>query len=195
MRTILPLETYYSNASKVNIAVHVRTGKGQEKGFSPASFLNVTMWLTKALRDRGKESSIHIFTEINGTSSARSTSYNVTFDEWTAFDEPHNLHFHIDVNRYVMFHHFVTADVVINSNSEFSEVATWANNDLKLYLNSMIACNNVGSLWNPCQGDNVANITATPAQLPHDYRCGGIGLNMTDVEAILDRSFGSLQST
>ena len=85
-----------------------------------------------------------------------------------------------------MFHHLVTADIVINDVSGFSKTATWVNRGLKLHLNSLSARNNVSSLWNPCQGDD---INATAIEKHHDYHCGGIGVNMAEVEGILDKSF------
>ena len=157
------------------------------KKVSVPLFLNITTWLVKALQNRGKDSMVHIFTEINTTSSVHSAAYNVSFDAWREFSKSNNLKVHIDVNRYEMFHHFVTADIIINDVSGFSKIATWANLGLKLHLNSLSACNNISSLWNPCQGDDI-KATATTNKY-HDYHCGGIGVNMTEVEAILDKSF------
>ena len=177
MRSLYPLQTSYDN-SKVNIAVHIRTGYGERKGFDPSSFLNITLWLTKALRERGKNSMVHLFTEVT----------NKSFEAWSTFDDPANLRINSDMNRYEMFHHFVSADIIINSNSEFSHIATWPNNMLKLYLSGIEPCDIVSSLWNPCQGDNVSHVHYVGRH--HPYTCQGIGVNMPEVEAILDHSFG-----
>lgn len=156
----------------------IRTGQGERKGFDPASFLKISVWLTKALDDRGRGSIVHLLTEINGTS----------FDAWKAFNKTQNLRIYMDMNRYDMFHYFVNADIIINSNSGFSHTASWANKGLKLYLSSFANCNAISSLWNPCQGDNVKKVEAVAKN--HNFSCQGIGVKMRDIEAILDKSFG-----
>ena len=92
------------------------------------------------------------------------------------------------MNRYDMFHYFVNADIIINSNSGFSHTASWTNKGLKLYLSSFANCNSISSLWNPCQRDNVKKVEAVTKN--HNFSCQGIGVKMRDVEAILDKSFG-----
>jgi hypothetical protein len=92
--------------------IHKDGGGYKEQAF----FESVWFQVYRTLRGRTK-APLWLFEQICSTQFGWSIKHN----QGTQYD-PANLRINSDINRYEMFHHFVSADIIINSNSEFSHV-------------------------------------------------------------------------
>jgi hypothetical protein len=176
MRLFYPLQTPQYSYQNINLAIHVRTGQGQSKGFDADSYLNVTRFLIEQFDQRGHKVHVHFLTELQ----------DIPMTAWDEFIKDNTFNFTIynDPNRYEMFHHLASADILIQSNSGFSTAAALVNKNLKMYIVAPShLCNGKNYSkswlsWNPC-GYN--------GTIPkhHSYHCSNIGVNITQATQLV----------
>lgn len=154
MRQVLPLkapgypdadqapQTNTTERAKLNFAIHVRTGHGQNKGPYPKSFVPMVKKVLELLGEVNLTARVLVYTEM----------WNAELPELKALaTEGVDIQIFRDPNRYLMFHGFAIADILVSSYSAFSHVAGMINDRMGLYLgpeSSPAIKNKV--IWNPC---------------------------------------------
>jgi hypothetical protein len=154
MRQVLPLkapgypdsdpatQTNTTERAKLNFAVHVRTGHGQTKGPYPRSFVPMVREVLDLLGEANLTARVLVYTEL----------WTAELPELKALaTEGVDIQIFRDPNRYLMFHGLAIADILVNSNSEFSHAAAMINDRMKLYLSPRGETFIHGMVhWNPC---------------------------------------------
>lgn len=113
----------YFDASKINIAIHLRRGEVTKERYSKRYtdnnfVMNIIQDISTLLNNKKQNLTFHIFT--NG-------------DKEDFFDHP-NIVFHQNECPFTAFHHMVSADVLIMAKSSFSYCAALFSKGTILYL-------------------------------------------------------------